>query len=106
MDYIIAAIVGAFVAVFLTAVTCRAAQARHRRVRWSFAFAGALLAGIFTIVSVDRWELLHLGDEVSNKCSVWILVLFDFTLSTVPALVLTSLVVYHYRTKFRKDEVS
>jgi hypothetical protein len=105
MDYIIAAIVSAVVVVFLTAVTCRATQARHRRARWSFAFIGALFAGIFTVVAVDWWELLHLGDLVGGKCPVWVWVLFDFTLSAVPALVLTSLVVYHYRTKFGNDEV-
>ena len=105
MGYTITIIISALAGVVLTVVRCRTAQARHRRARWSFAFVGALLAGIVTVAVIDRWVLFHLDEFISNKFSVWEAVILDFMFSGAVALGLTLLVVYHYRVKFRDFEV-
>lgn len=105
MRYTITIIISALAGVALTVARCRTAQARHRRARWSFAFVGALLAGIVTVAVIDRWVLFHLGEFISNKLSVWGAVILDFMFSGAVALGLTLLVVYHYRDKFRDFEV-
>ena len=101
MRYTITILFSALVGVVLTAVRCRTAQARHRRARWSFAFVGALLAGIVTVAVIDRWDLFHLDVFIRNKFPVWEAVILDFTFSSAVALGLTLLVVHHYRVKFR-----
>ena len=105
MRYTITILFSALIGVVLTAVRCRTAQARHRRARWSFAFVGALLAGVVTVAVIDRWDLFHLGEFINNKLSVLEAVILDFMFSGAVALGLTLLVVYHYRVKSRDFEV-
>ncbi|MGA9779542.1 MAG: hypothetical protein WBS33_14840 [Verrucomicrobiia bacterium] len=105
MGYTTTIIISALAGVILTVVKCRTAQTRHQRARWSFAFVGALLAGIITVAFIDRWDLFHLDEFIGNKFLVWEAVILDFMFSGAVALVLTLLVVYHYRVKFRDFEV-
>ena len=105
MAYTIIIIISVLAGAGLTVVRCRAAQARHRRARWSFAFAGALLAGIVTVAFLDRWDLFHLDMFISNKVSVWEAVVLDFVFSGAFALGLTLPVVYHYRVKSRDGKI-
>jgi hypothetical protein len=105
MGYTTTIIISALAGVILTVVRCRTAQTRHRRAPWSFAFVGALLAGILTVTFIDRWDLFHLGEFISNKFSVWEAVILDFVFSGAVALGLTLLVVYHYRAKFKDYEL-
>jgi hypothetical protein len=99
MNYNITIIISALAGVILTVVRCRTAQARHQRARWSFAFVGALLAGIITVAVIDRWDLFHLDVFINNKISVWEEAILDFLFSGAVALGLALLVVYHYRAK-------
>ncbi len=104
VHYTISIIISALAGVILTVVRCRKAQARHQCARWSFALAGALLAGIVTVAVIDRWDLFHLDVFINNKISVWEAAILDFMFSGAVALGLTSFVVHHYRVKFRDLE--
>jgi hypothetical protein len=99
VNYNITIIISALAGVILTVVRCRTAQARHQRARWSFAFVGALLAGIITVAVIDRWDLFHLDVFINNKISVWEEAILDFLFSGAVALGLALLVVYYYRAK-------
>ena len=103
--YILPSLLVVLVAAYCTSVVCRLALWRHRRVGWSFAFVGALVAAVSSIafmlfgLSLQPGETPYFGYFLE-----WMLIISigGSLFAIFPAEVL----VWYYRRRFREyDDV-
>ena len=103
MQLLLAIVLIAAAAAYVTSIPCRLLLARRRCASWFVALAGALTVGILTVLVVYQGDVFHPARWDRGKAPLEMLMALAFVSSSVVGLIPALLVVGHFRKRVKNE---